>query len=554
MPFYRFEIVGPNYVSAAMLTNAWPLFTAVTSTCETSTSAPSHVHFRELLLQAHVLNAMQVIWFAGVATALGLACAFMQSDNLDQDPSLSRSGLLREVLDPWGHEPSGKHPQHTPLCRPVGQIQDACSDYESVETLNDRHIFDRLDNLRKTKYFRYFYVDLFKDCPFWNDNGLCMNRACTVERMNETDLPDEFRSYRLSELEHSEDDATQGSAASGDSTNFCQLDDEDFSGDAIYVDLLKNPERFTGYAGPSANNVWRSIYEENCFGGIKYHEPPRPETSGGGSGFVSRKAVKNAIKGIPPSILNPDLGVSDMRQSGLDSLIDSVQAPIDPASMEQCMEKRMFYRVISGLHASISIHICNEYLDPETKTWGPNLECFITRISQHPERLQNVYFDYVLLMRALSKLGEYLDKFDLRPGDEIQDHESRTQLRELLRRTRESKPSFDEHQLFTLNDDPLHNSETLQLKEDFRLHFRNISRIMDCVGCDKCRLWGKVQVTGIGTALKLLFAFEASNATYVQRDIVNFSTQVTLRRNELVSLINTAHRVSESVRHTANCD
>ena len=152
-----------------------------------------------------------------------------------------------------------------------------------------------------------------------------------------------------------------------------------------------------------------------------------------------------------------------MRQSGLDSLIDSVQAPIDPASMEQCLEKRVFYRVISGLHASISIHICNEYLDPETKTWGPNLECFITRISQHPERLQNVYFDYVLLMRALSKLGEYLDKFDLRPGDEIQDHESRTQLRELLRRTRESKPSFDEHQLFTLNDDPLHNLSLIHI-------------------------------------------------------------------------------------------
>ena len=32
-------------------------------------------------------------------------------------------------------------------------------------------------------------------------------------------------------------------------------------------------------------------------------------------------------------------------------------------------------------------------------------------------------------------------------------------------------------------------------QEDFKLHFRNISRIMDCVGCDKCRLWGKLQVS-----------------------------------------------------------
>jgi hypothetical protein len=33
-----------------------------------------------------------------------------------------------------------------------------------------------------------------------------------------------------------------------------------------------------------------------------------------------------------------------------------------------------------------------------------------------------------------------------------------------------------------------------KLKEEFRQHFRNISRIMDCVGCDKCKLWGKLQV------------------------------------------------------------
>lgn len=45
---------------------------------------------------------------------------------------------------------------------------------------------------------------------------------------------------------------------------------------------------------------------------------------------------------------------------------------------------------------------------------------------------------------------------------------------------------FDESKLF--------QGEASQLKEEFRLKFLNISRIMDCVGCDKCKLWGKVQV------------------------------------------------------------
>jgi Endoplasmic Reticulum Oxidoreductin 1 (ERO1) len=46
------------------------------------------------------------------------------------------------------------------------------------------------------------------------------------------------------------------------------------------------------------------------------------------------------------------------------------------------------------------------------------------------------------------------------------------------------------------------------LKEEFKAHFRNVSRIMDCVGCDKCRLWGKVQTTGLATALKVLFELD----------------------------------------------
>lgn len=453
-------------------------------------------------------------------------------------PGEQRSGFLQEVLDPSTGENEPDH-KHTPLCRPKGQIQDACTDYESVEQVNDAFMFKKLDELRRTKYFRYFLVDLFKDCPFWADDGLCMNRACAVERMNETDVPEEFRTMRLSEVHRSHEDTQEGKAQSLDDINFCHLDDEDASSEAVYVDLLKNPERFTGYAGPSANRVWRSIYEENCFGGIKFIEPPRA-TSLGGSGFISPKQLKSG-KVIPPTILSPG-DATTFKEGGLNSLIDSMQAPMDSGNTEQCLEKRVFYRVISGLHASISIHICNEYLYPETKTWGPNLECFITRISQHPERLQNVYFDYVLMMRALSKAGEYLDKFALRAGDEIRDPETRDKLRELLRFAGANRPSFDEHQLFATTNDPVHNLQIAELKEDFRAQFMNISRIMDCVGCDKCRLWGKLQVAGVGTALKLLFAFEESNP----------EQHVSLRRSELVALINTAYRISESIQAVEN--
>jgi hypothetical protein len=60
---------------------------------------------------------------------------------------------------------------------------------------------------------------------------------------------------------------------------------------------------------------------------------------------------------------------------------------------------------------------------------------------------------------------------------------------------------------------------------------------MDCVGCDKCRLWGKVQTTGYGAALKILFEFDETKN----------GENPHLGRTELVALVNTLARVSHSI-------
>jgi ERO1-like protein beta len=60
---------------------------------------------------------------------------------------------------------------------------------------------------------------------------------------------------------------------------------------------------------------------------------------------------------------------------------------------------------------------------------------------------------------------------------------------------------------------------------------------MDGVGCDKCRLWGKVQIGGYGAALKGLFEFDENKN----------SENPHLRRTELVTLISTLGRISDSL-------
>lgn len=340
----------------------------------------------------------------------------------------------------------------------------------------------------------------------------------------QSEVPEQYRSSQLSSVsttpEHEVHDSDQ-THCNCQEADFCHWDDEN-SGEAVYVDLLKNPERFTGYAGSSANRVWKSIYEENCFGAGPFLEPPRSKASGGGSGFPHLGGSNRESKGL-----------SSGSPLALSSLMASLQAPLDPGDSEICLEKRIFYRIISGLHASISIHICADHLDQRTGEWGPNLDCFIARISQHPERLQNVYFNYVLLLRALARAGEGKTGIPaLLPGSEVAEAKTQEDLASLLRAANNIPTTFDEHSMFA-------GPDAYGLKQEFKAKFRNVSSIMDCVGCDKCRLWGKLQTNGLATALKVLFSYE---------DVQHDSDHPTaLQRSELVALLNTAHRFAESV-------
>ena len=249
-------------------------------------------------------------------------------------------------------------------------------------------------------------------------------------------------------------------------SDYCYQDDLSDGGE--YIDLMENPERFTGYSGPSARGIWKSIYEENCFGQYK--------------GSIQAETYS-------PLSLNPLLQLSSFEES-------------EPEG--ECLEKRVYYKIISGLHASISTHLCYEHLDQKSGEWGPNLECFIERVASHPERLQYIYFNTVLLLRAISRLGPYLNAFDICSAnvhDERHSEEALTKAHiKNIVSIADRVGKFDESILF--------RGENAVLRAEFKEHFRNVSSIMDCVGCARCRLWGKVQIGGLATAMKILFELD----------------------------------------------
>ncbi|XP_036292401.1 ERO1-like protein alpha isoform X3 [Pipistrellus kuhlii] len=219
-----------------------------------------------------------------------------------------------------------------------------------------------------------------------------------------------------------------------------------------------------------------------------------------------------------------------------------------------CVEKRAFYRLISGLHASINVHLSARYLLQDTwleQIWGHNVTEFQQRFDgiltegEGPRRLKNLYFIYLIELRALSKVVPFFERpdFQLFTGNKVQDAENKMLLLEILHEIKSFPLHFDENSFFAGD-----KKEANKLKEDFRLHFRNISRIMDCVGCFKCRLWGKLQTQGLGTALKILFS---------EKLIANMpesgpSYEFQLTRQEIVSLFNAFGRISTSVKELEN--
>lgn len=183
---------------------------------------------------------------------------------------------------------------------------------------------------------------------------------------------------------------------------------------------------------------------------------------------------------------------------------------------KMCLEQRVFYRAISGLHSSINIHLCARYLISEsnslndalsTPVWGHNLSEFKRRFSaettngQGPNWLKNLYFLYLLELRALAKASPYLEREEFYTGCESEDWDTQQAVKDLLKVVKSFPEHFDEKTMFIGED-------RNYLKQEFKAHFRNVSRIMDCVGCDKCKLWGKLQVAyGDFTGLLLSMMF-----------------------------------------------
>lgn len=381
---------------------------------------------------------------------------------------------------------------------PSGPIEDALCNIEDLEDANDSQLFAILQALKTTDYFRNFVVDLEHSCPLHQDDFECGGSGeeeedgrglggddgpaeplCTVKPGDESESSNPFESNALKNLQ------TTGFASQAQLDTFAWTT----ATDTVYTELTDKKQ--------SLNLDWNDMCSS--------------------IGLGDSTSVVNLA-------LNPE---RNTYYNGT-HIWNAIYEENCLASPDLCLEERVLYKLLSGLHTSTTTSIAMNYYAPSKKknrtSYAPNPEYFMEKVGEHPEYISNLHFSYAVMLRALRKASPFLETYPMK------DQQASKLLKRLLETSILSSCSsvfdaFDESKLFV--EDPHHS-----LQQNFKGVFHNVSSILDCVQCQQCKLHGKLAMTGYGAALKVLFM-----------------DKIYLEQNEIVGLINTVAKLSESIRH-----
>jgi hypothetical protein len=481
-----------------------------------------------------------------------------------------------------------------------GPIQDASCNVEDLEDANDSQLHSILKNLIETSFFRSFVVDLDESCPIstWHnakkddkreassrdsstretqetpledndgddDTGMCTGGlpdldpdaepACSIDGAEELSLWQQSSSFspekEKEEQPMSDADLVGDFECGGaddedldeDAEPLCQVTEEDFRETPLatplrdFVTSALKSISFGRWESESQKQTFSwsqktdSVVRDPSLADADCDESELPDT-------FWMDMCSNIKSGDTSQIVN--LALNPERNTGYngthiwnaiyrENCIDEVD--------DMCYEERVLYRLLSGLHTSTTLSIAKNYFPPSKRkgreNWEPNPQYFMEKFADNPEYIRNLHFSYVVLLRALQKASPILQKYEIRTGNIVEDETATILLKRLLdsailQSCQNVFTAFDESVMFREAKD------TQSLQRNFKGVFHNVSSILDCVQCQQCKLHGKMAMLGYGTALKILFMNESRLAT-------------SLERNEIVALINTVAKFSESIR------
>lgn len=342
-----------------------------------------------------------------------------------------------------------------------GAIPGSSCTIENIGQINSGYINPRMREITSQTYFRYYKLHIHRLCK----KPVCENGLC---RLQVDDAEKKLGKVKPLRSEHTSDELMTEWEKGDCDTCFCIFSAKEDPDNMLWIDLVSNPEQYTGYDG---GDIWRVVYK--------------------------------GLQSQPPII----------------------------------------HQTVSGLHSSINMHLCYKYVSKNDNNnnnntnndniraesiVGPNVEEFLRRF--HPEYtgnlgpswLRNLYFTYVVLLSAVRKGDVYWKDMDI-------SKDTKRLVLDLVHVTQNNIDLCDAH---------ITKESSEQLESTALVYLTNLSGVFDHISCERCRLWGKVQIVGTRTAYKILFS-AARDKTL---------NGLSLTRMEIVSLFNTLGRLSESLR------
>ena len=75
-------------------------------------------------------------------------------------------------------------------------------------------------------------------------------------------------------------------------------------------------------------------------------------------------------------------------------------------------DDKILYRLVSGVHANVNMHISYFYSLPTSNEFYKNYTMYYDRVGFSRERIENIYFVYHFILSALNKIKENAENFD----------------------------------------------------------------------------------------------------------------------------------------------
>lgn len=197
---------------------------------------------------------------------------------------------------------------------------------------------------------------------------------------------------------------------------------------------------------------------------------------------------------------------------------------------QMCLEEKIFYKIISGLHSNINLHLSKNYIEIDKNITYFNHSMISERLLAHKDRVNNLFFLQAVLVNAFYQAKSTFAKFDIYTGNKTEDAKTQKLLKEVLD-LNDISEKYSKGFSKSENIKKFLRSHKL---DQIKMRFRNISSIVDCVSCQKCKLHGKLQIYGLATMLKILFSREEN---------------LKLKRNEFISFVNIVGKVCKSLSY-----